>query len=323
MCDGIPHLPRATNICYDILMLNIVKGPKITWIDIKNPTQEDIQYVRQNFNFHPLVLDELRVPSRRPRVEHHDSYLFMILHYPVYSKEKREIRSRELDIIATKDTIITAHYGFILPLKALFDNCNLYEESRKTYMASHSGHLLYYILIGLWKNCLTKLDQIDVRIDEIEKKIFGGQEKEMVREISFVKTDIINFWRIIEPQQEILDSLSKEGSVFWGADVTPYFADVLGTYEQAWDTLKTHRETILAMEDTNQSLLSTKTNEIIRTLTVFSVILLPLTLLASIWGMNTQYLPFHGSVSDFWIVFGIMISITLGMAGYFRKKGWL
>lgn len=304
-------------------MKYIIKGPKVTWVDILNPTQDDIQYLKETFNLHPLVLGELIPPGHRPRVERHENYIFMSVYYPVYSKEKRETRSRELDIIATKDAIITSHYEFILPLKSLFDACNLYEESKKSYMAETPGHLLYYIIIGLWKNCLTKLDQIDARIDNIERKIFRGKEKEMVQEISLVKTDIINFWRIIEPQGEILESLAKEGAAFWDQEIRPYFEDILGTYGQAWNILKTHRETILALEDTNQSLLTTKTNEIIRILTVFSVIMLPLTLLASIYGMNTTYLPFRGSAIDFWIIISIMLSITGGMIAYFKKKGWL
>lgn len=306
-------------------MRYIIKGPKVTWIDILNPTPEDIKYLEERFNFHRLILEELISPGHRPRVERYPDYLFMILYYPFHHKEKRETRPREVDIIATKDTIITSHYGSILPLKALFDSCNLYENSRQIYMSTTPGHFLYYILIGLWKNSLTKLDQIDIRIDEIEQNIFKGKEKEMVREISLVKTDIINFARIIEPQKEILESLAKEGITFWdnAEDLKPYFDDILGTYSQAWNILKTHRETILALEDTNQSLLSTKTNEIIRILTVFSVIVLPLTLIASIYGMNTTYLPFRGPNIDFWIILGIMTAIGGAMILFFKKKGWL
>jgi magnesium transporter len=303
-------------------MRRIIKGPKVTWVDIQDPTKEDIQYLKKNFKFHPLVLGELIPPGHRPKVEHHDDYLFMSLYYPFYSKEKKETRSRELDIIVTKEVVITSHYKIIIPLKALFDSCNLYKESRKTYMSQGPGYLLFYILIGFWKTCLTKLIQIDKRMDEIEKKIFQGKEKEMVPEISYVKTDIINFWRVIEPQGEILDSLAIEGETFFGKEMSPYFADILGTYSQAWNSLKTYKETILALEDTNQSLLSTKINEIIRILTVFSVIVLPLTLVASLWGMNV-YLPFAESPIGFWIIIGLMIILTGFMFVYFKKKKWL
>ena len=303
-------------------MRRIIKGPKITWVDIQDPTPDDVNYLRKNFKFHPLVLGELIPPGHRPKVEHHQNYLFMGLYYPVYNKEKRETRSRELDIIVTKDTVVTSHYRSILPLKALFDRCNLYKESRRIYMSENSGILLFHILSGFWKNCLTKLIQVDRRLDQVEREIFRGKEKEMVSEISYVKTDIINFWRILEPQGNILESLATEGTKFFGKSLEPYFADIQGTYGQAWNSLKTYKETVLALENTNQSLLSTKTNEIIRILTVFSVIILPLTLLASLWGMNV-IVPFMESANGFWIIMGAMVLMTAFMFAYFKKKKWL
>lgn len=303
-------------------MKYITKGPKVTWVDIQNPTKNDVQYLREKFNFHPLILGELIPPGHRAKVEHHRDYLFMILYYPVYDKEKKETRSRELDIIVTKDILITSHYRFILPLKALFDSCNLYNESKKSYMSKGAGYLLFYILSSFWKNSLTKLERIDTRLSEIEREMFRGKEKEMVSEISLVKADIINFWRIIEPQREILESLSSEGIAFFGEDLSPYFTDIIGTYGRAWNEIKTYKEIVSALENTNRSLLSTKTNETMKILTIFSVIMLPLTLLASIWGMNVP-VPFSNTYLGFWIIVGVMAILMGAMFRYFREKRWL
>ena len=304
-------------------MRNIIKGPKVTWIDIKDPKEDDIKFLKEKFNFHPLVLEELLPPSHRPKVERYPNYLYMIFYYPIYSKENRETRPRELDIIVTKNTIITSHYKSILPLKALFDRCNLYPKARKRYMAQNPGYLLFYVLNNIWKNSLTKLVRVDEKINEIEKEIFRGQEKEMVLEISLVKTDIINFWRIVDPQKETLESLAEEGPKFFGKDLSHYFIDVLGTFGQTWNALKTYKETILALEDTNQSLLSSKINEIMKVLTVFSVIFLPLTLIASIWGMNIPGMPLTFSSLGFWLILAVMTVMSILMLTYFRKKQWL
>lgn len=304
-------------------MRNIIRGPKVTWIDIQDPNEEDIKFLKENYRFHPLVLEELIEPSPRPRVEHHPRYLFMIFYYPVYNKETRETFPRELDIIVTKDTLITAHYQTILPLKRIFLRCSLSPKTRINFLGKGTGHLLFHILNSFWNHCLIKLTRIDKGIDRIEREIFQGKEKEMVREISYIKTDIIGFWRTIEPQQELLESLLKEGSVFFGKELSHYFSDILGTFRKVWNSLQTQKETILALEDTNQSLLSTKINEIIRILTVFSVILLPLTLLASLWGMNFPNLPFAESQMGFWVILFLMILIVGSMIFYFRKKKWL
>ena len=304
-------------------MRKIIKGPKITWVDIRDPGEKDIKYLKEHFKLHPLVLGEIIPPGHRPKVEHYPTYLFMILYYPIYSKEKRETKPRELDIIVTENALITSHYKSILPLKSLFDTCNLYDESKKKYMSEGTGELLFFLLSGFWKNCLAKLEKIDKKIDEAEKEIFAGKEKEMVLEISLIKTDIINFWRIIEPQEEILDSLSKEGADFFGKKLSPYFSDLLGTYGKAWNDIKTFKETILALENTNQSLLSSKINEIMKILTIFSVVFLPLTLLASIWGMNISKMPLTGSPLGFWIILSIMILLIGLMITLFYKKKWL
>jgi len=301
-----------------------IKTQKLTWIDINSPTESDIRYLKKKFNIHPLVLDELINPTPRPRVEPHKDYLFMVLYYPMYNVETRKTSSRELNIIVTKKAVITSHYKPIPPLKTLFDNCRFHKQSQKIYISEGSGQLVYYILSAFWKNCFKKLEKIDERIDNIQKYIFSGKEKEMVLEISLVKTDIINFWRIIEPQKEVLESLSKEGLTFFGQALLPHFSDVLGTYERVSNNLETDKETILALEDTNQSLLSTRINEVMKVLTTFSVVMLPLTLIASIWGMNfPQSLPLSNSPAGFWLVFILMSIILFVMIIYFRRKKWL
>lgn len=305
-------------------MRKIIKEQKVTWINIQRPTKKDLNFLKKKFNIHPLVLDEFINPSYRPKVEQYENYIFMILYYPTYDNEKRITTPRELNIIATKDTLITSHYASIFPLKTLFKSCKAYREARKSYMKEGAGPLLYYVLSGFWQSCFIKLQSINSRINKIEKEIFSGKEKEMVLEISLVKTDIINFWRIIKPQNEVLDSLLKEGPEFFGQDISPYFADLSGVYDQVLHGLESHKEAILALEDTNQSLLSARINEIIQVLTIFSVIFLPLTLISSIWGMNfPQSLPLTQSPLGFWLISIMMLVITGGMIIYFRKKKWL
>jgi len=305
-------------------MFKTIKGKKVTWINIQRPTKKDLSYLKKNFDIHPVVLDELINPGLRPKVERYDKYIFMILYYPVYDKEQRVTTPRELNIIATKNTLITSHYEPIYPLNSLFNSCSKNREAREAYMKNDAGEILYYVLSSFWKNSLSKLQQIKKRINDIQKGIFKGKEREMVREISFVKTDIINFWIIVEPQEEIIDSLLTEGIDFFGEKMSPYLADLSGTYDQVFNTLESYKEVILALEDTNQSLLSTRINEIMKILTIFSAVLLPLTLISSVWGMNFPLsLPFQYSPMGFWIVVGLML-IGLGvMISFFQKKNWL
>jgi magnesium transporter len=303
-------------------MRQIIQGQKITWVDIQDPTQDDVNFLKQELNLPQTALEELIPQGHGPRIECRQEYLFITLYYPMHSAEKRETRSRELDIIVTKETVVTSHYRSIVPLKSLFDNCNLYQENKQKYLQENTGILLFYILSEFWKNCQTKLIRIDKRMNQIERNIFKGKEKEMVVEISYVKTDIINFWRIIDPQKEVLDSLIAKTKEFFGHGVGSYLADAKSAYSQTRNTLQTYRETILALEKTNESLLSTKTNEIIKILTIFSVIMLPLGFIANLWGMNVP-LPLIENENGFLVIAGIMIIMVAFMFIYFKKKRWL
>ena len=303
-------------------MRQIIQELNTTWIDIVKPAKEDVDFLGKNYKFHHMVLDELIPRCYHPRLEVRPNYLFLIINYPAYHETDHDVAPRELDIILTKDTIVTNHGRPLHLLDSLFKVCQRPEIEGEKYLEKGPGFVLFSILDIFWRDSLAKLDKIDEEIEKIEKRIFQGKEKELVMEISHTKTDIIDFRRIIEPQLEVMKLLEKEAPKFLGEEFALYFSDALGTYERVWQTLKTHKETILALQNTNQSLLTTKTNETIRILTVFSVVMLPLTLLASIWGMNVR-LPFGEHQLGFGIILLIMVSLLGAMLFYFRKKKWL
>ena len=153
--------------------------------------------------------------------------------------------------------------------------------------------------------------------------MFKNAERKIIEDISIVRRDIANFIRTIKPQKTILNSLMARGPEFFGKEMKPYFTDMIGDYTRVVNALENHKEIIEALHDTNESLLTTRTNEIIKVLTLFAVIVFPLTLIAAIFGMNTKILPIVGRPNDFWIVMGIMIMATIGMFGYFKYKKWV
>lgn len=304
-------------------MRNIIKGPGVTWIDIQDPQKEDIEYLQKEFNFHPLVLDQLIPPSWSTKVETFPNHLLLILFFPSYNKEKRENRPRELDIIVTKNILVTTHYNSIVPLKETFNQCNLYAEEKEKWMTRDAGYLLYHVLHELLEDCGAKIKRIDQKLTSIEESVFKGKEREMLKEISLVKVDIINFWKIVRPQKGIFTSLRDISGEFFGAELTPYFSHMRNHWARIASNLLAHKDTIEAFEDTNAALLSQKTNDIMKVLTMFSVALLPVTLIVGIFGMNTKLLPIAGMPNDFWIIFALMAAVVLFTIGYFKRKKWL
>ena len=302
-------------------MIKSVKSKTLTWIDIQNPTEKDIDYLGKNFTFHPLVLSELIPDGHRPSVEYHGEYIFIVLYYPAISKKTGLVEKRELDIIISKDYLITNHYKPTISLKALFDRVNLYEEAKKEYMQNSTGHLLHAILSGILSTTLTQTEQLEERINDIEEEIFKGRERQMVSAISVAKRTLIDVRRILAPQGDIFRKLQTAGRDLWGEGVMPYLDDIHGSYSNIWNIIEEQRETLQSLAETNESLLSAKTNETMKLLTVIATITLPLTLLASIWGMNIP-IPFSDHPNGFLIVIALMGLTTLifGLLVFLRMR---
>ena len=303
--------------------MQIIKAKNLTWIDIKNPKDEDLQWLKKNFKLHPLVLKELLPHLDYPKIENFGNYLFIVLFYPFFDRKTSRTIPFELDIIVSKNYIITNHYKDIVPLKAIFDKCNLYEDIREEYTDEGPAELLYRIINGIFLACFPKLSHIKQNIDGIENQIFQKEYKKTVPQTSLIKRDIIGFQRIIEPQKLVLTNLAQEAQTLFNKKFLPYFHNLISLHNQIQGILNTRHKTLSALESTNQLLLTTKTNEIIKVLTIFSVIVFPLTLLAGIFGMNTSYLPFVGTPRDFWIIFGTMIGGAAAMLIFFKIKKWI
>jgi magnesium transporter len=168
------------------------------------------------------------------------------------------------------------------------------------------------------------LRKIGNKLDALEDEIFDGRSEEVVRDISNVKQEIINFRKVIRPQRPVLRDLErvKQRYLAPDLDLEIYFDDIVDAHERIWDMLENYKEVAEALEGTNESVISHRVNDILRVLTSISVIVLPLTLVASVWGMNVG-VPGEGDTAAFWLVIGAMAAMLGGMLAYFRKRGWL
>ncbi len=301
-----------------------IKSEKVIWTDIKNPKQEDVEYLRKEFNLCPIILKEYLPSIKRSKVEDFKSQLFIVIHFPIFNAQTRRTNSAELDIILFKDRIITSHKGNFFQLEKLFGDCLLHDHCRKYYLRKDAVFLLYQILDNLIDARMPMLDHISDHIEDIEEQVFNDNEEKMLKEISIVKRDIINFRRAIKPQRTVLESLARITPRFTDKNMSVYSQEVIGSNIKVWNNVENNKEMIEALEHTNESLLSHKLNETMKILTAFSVIMLPLTLIASVFGMNTVIgMPFIESPFGFWIIMVLMfITIVLSLI-FFKFKKWL
>ena len=227
--------------------------------------------------------------------------------------------------IIVDDHVVTLPNQPLPPVEYLFERLRANEGLRDKLFSRGSGYLLYRIVDDSFDYCFPMLRKIGNKLDAIEDDIFvEGRSHEVVRDLSEVKQEIINFRKVIRPQRPVLRDLENYTQRFLAPDLDLeiYFDDVVDAHERIWDMLENYKEVIEALEDTNESVINHRVNEILRVLTAISVIVLPLTLVASIWGMNVG-VPGEGDSFDFWLVIGAMAVILAGMLTYFRRRGWL
>ena len=166
------------------------------------------------------------------------------------------------------------------------------------------------------------LRKIGNKLEVIEDEVFEGSSQDVVRDISNVKQEIINFRKIVRPQRAVFGDLERTKQRYIADDLDIYFDDIVDASERIWQMLEGFKETVEALEATNESVISHRVNDVLRVLTSFSVVILPLTLIASVFGMNVT-VPGEGSIVAFWVIIGVMVALLAGMLGYFRRRGWL
>ncbi len=301
----------------------VIKSDKITWIDIKGPSQPDIEHLRASFDLHPLVLKEILPQIDYPKIENYGDYLFLVIFYPFFDKETSSTIPFELDLIIGKNFLVTNHYRDIVPLSTLFHECNLYPEKMEQFCDEGAGELLYRIINEILNACFPKISHIKQNINEIEKIIFKKESKKAINKIADIKRDIIGFERILEPQKLVLQNLILESEKFFPKRLLPYFHNLNNTYSQVKSLIEANGKTLSALESTNQSLIDAWTNEIMKALTVFLVLMYPFSLVADLFSMNGQFLQWTATPNDFWKVYGLMLMGFVAILVFFKKKKWL
>jgi magnesium transporter len=294
----------------------------LRWVNIERPSSVDRAWLEEHFEFHPLDYEDVASRNQRPKIDEYPDYLFIVLHFPVFDKTVGRLNAAELDIFIGPDYIITLPNSPLPPVEYLFERCRSSQEVREAMLSKGSGYLLYRIVDDSFDYCFPMLRKIGNKLERLEQEIFEGRAEEVVRDLSNSKQEIINFRKVIRPQRAVLRDLERTKQRYLAEDLEIYFDDIVDASERIWDMLENYKEVVEALEDTNESVLSHRVNEVLRVLTAFSVVVLPLTLFASVFGMNVDF-PFEGSVAAFWAIIAGMLVVLVGMVTYFRRRGFL
>lgn len=307
----------------------IINNPKtqnkqLEWLNINNAGKKEMEFLRKRYNFElvDLQASSSKIISQRPRVRRNDDYVFLILHFPVL--RNKMILPEEIEFFIGHGFLVSIHNNF-KEVNELFNYCKKDEDSFLAYKMESSTILLYEILEKLIHSCYDLLDQNSISINNVEKLIFEEDQRKAVAEILILRRNVVNLRKVMQNHKNIMKKLMQlESSIVPGEDIKKYYNRLIEHTKRIWENLENQKEIIEVMHDTNASLLNYKISDIMKTLTIFSVIVFPLTLLAAIFGMNTMNgMPFVNSPNGFWIIIAVMFTGCMIMLLIFEKKKWL
>ncbi|MBA2701499.1 MAG: magnesium transporter CorA family protein [Chloroflexi bacterium] len=314
--EADPVLPEA------VADPEILAAAGIRWIHIESPRSADRDWLEEHFDFHPLDFEDVYSRNQRPKLDQYDDYVFIVLHFPLFAKDTGRLVTSELDLFLGPDYLITLPNVGLPPLTAMFDRYREKDDLREATFSKGSGYLLYKIVDTCVDASFPMLRKIGLKLDRVEDDIFEQDAPDVVRDLSNTKQEIINFRRIVRPMRAVLRDLERTKQRYLAEELEIYFDDISDAAERLWDILENYKEVVEALEDTNESALTHRLNDNLSLLTALSVLLLPATLIASIWGMNVE-LPGEESLGEFWLLALLMIAITALSGWYMRRRGWL
>ncbi|MBN1151583.1 MAG: magnesium transporter CorA family protein [Dehalococcoidia bacterium] len=310
---------------HELRVQSISQG-KLTWVYIEKPTEAEAQFLASTYGFHPLEIDDVMSRAQRPKLDEATDHLFMVMQFPVFDKANRITRPSEVDIFVGENYVVTVHCsGDLKPLSKFFQECRTREESRAAYLGRSSGYLLYHIIDRLVNYCFPILNRITESIEELEDLVFTEPVPQTVRSISFLRRDLISFRRVVRPLIAVIETLEQEDYPFFREEQEVYFGDIADHVRKIWDGLEDCREVVDGLYETSNWFTTHRIQEIMRVLTIITVILAPLTLLSGIYGMNIP-LPGGvegGSLASFLGILALMGATGIAMLAFLRHRHWI
>jgi magnesium transporter len=305
-------------------MVNRHARGNVHWVDLESPTRQELSDVMREFGIDGRIEQEIVDETPYPIVVSSKYYLYMVLHFPA-SDPAGGAKSQEIDFIIGKHFLITARYEVI---ESIYNLHKVFEAEELVGLPESTDHadvLLERVLRRLYTALREDVEIIGKRLDRIEADIFGNKERTTLRTISEVNRVLLRFDMTLGRHEESLSSILAELSLptFFGKEFLDRSAHIEAEREHVASLIRSYREVAGELRNTNDSLLSTSQNEVMKTLTVITVIILPLTLITSLFQMNVTNVPLANDPNAFWIILGSIIIITVILTIFSKYKRWL
>jgi len=302
-------------------MIETIKIGRLKWINISSPSEEDLTTIENTYHFHPLDIEDCRQFNQRSKIDIYDDYYFIILHFPVLDRQNRFIKTREVKIFWGEDFIITIGKSHFVVDK-LFEEALEQDKRGEDFEVGTSDALLYVILERLMNESVYLLRKVGLELELINRELFSGRAEKTIERLSVTRKNIILLNTMFKPQLRVMNYFETGVVKGFADNMEDYWGNILDYYNRMWDMTEDYGELIEGLSTTFDSMQTNKTNQIMKILTLISSIVLPLTFLTGLYGMNIL-LPLQHEGHAFWILIGFMVLLGGGMLLYFRSKKWM
>ena len=289
------------------------------WLDIVAPGKEEMDVLEKVFELHPVSLEDCITTNTRPKIEQFEKYMFIVMHAAATTPRAQRVRTIELNICLGKNYIITIHQETIQGVETVIERT----QKNPSVMAKGPDNLLHLVIDSLVDNYMPVLDAMDYKISNIETQVLENPTQKTLNNIFAVKKDIMYLRRFIGPQRDTVNFLSRENFQFINPKRRAYFRDVYDNMIFINDTIDTYRDVTTSAFDAYLTTISNRTNDIMKVLTIIATIMMPLTLITGIYGMNFTEMPLLRWEWGFLSISVVMLLLGIGMLAYFKKKDWI
>jgi magnesium transporter len=305
-------------------MINRLKYKGIAWLDLNQPTDKEMRSVIDEFSINPFTINDLMNPSVKSKVEIHEKHIFLTLHFPVFKHSHSGEHLQEVDFVVGDKFLMTVRYDTVDPIEKFQKQLEVDTIlHRNTFDHGSSGELFFEIIKEIYQSLFDELDYIAGWINKIELDIFSGKEREMVFALSDVSRTLLNFRKATSFHREVLKDFHTFARELFDNNFSMHVSKTISEYERLESNLRNATESMSELRETNNSLVSTKQNEIMKTLTIIASVAFPMTVIAAIFGMSSPNLPIVNDPNAFWIIVGIMFASSLAMFLFFVHKRWV
>jgi magnesium transporter len=291
----------------------------IVWADVSDPTSKDFDELAEEFNFHPLSIEDCRNAHQRPKVEEYPGYYFMVLYEAELVGPDDDLELRELNIFLGSNYLVTVHSR---PIRAIETARRLWGEW--TDRSGQGAGLLAYLLTdAIVDDYMPLLDVLSDRMDDLEDKIFGDFQPEAIQEIFRIKKQLLFLRRTVAPLRDVFNTMLRREQPIFPRESHVYFQDVFDHIIRVADTIDTLRDMLSSTMDAYLSIQGNRMNMIMKRLTSVATVLMSVTLIAGIYGMNFDYMPELKWRFGYVGALVAMLAVGLGLYFYLRKVKWL